>query len=251
MRRHDSIVSGNAVLLPTAIINRQNQMWYSYSGKTAMIRWIGWCALVVAMMAVREAVPRAVAQNRTTGPLALKVKTFVSPDGTFQFDYADSLARCQPEGPVPTLLNERRSCASYIPVCDEDRIACLAYPADEYRGYNFEAAAFSVIALPGVTTELKCLTNVDRNTCRPPRSEAHNSVTFGTAECYEGGLGHHLNRQIYRTFHAGACYQLSVNIAESAFANFPAGTIKEFSRADRQNVEQLLHTPVVTFRFRK
>jgi hypothetical protein len=200
-----------------------------------MIRWIGWCSLAISIVAFRGAVPNVVAQAPSASS---KLKTFISPDGAFQFSYPESLSG----GPQMR--------GSYIPVCDNDAIVCLKYPEDEYRGYNFEAAAFSVTALPRPTTRAKCLSYVGDRTCKPMNTTVRGGVKFATASCGEGGLGHNASGPSYRTYHRGTCYQLSVRIATSEFVNFPEGSVQEFSRADREKVEQLLRIPVESFRLR-
>ncbi len=174
----------------------------------------------------------------------------MSPDGAFRFKYSDSLVRCKPAG-LPNVSSPEISCTSYFPICDDDAIVCIAYPAGEYTRYNFGGGAFSVTVLQS-DTELQCLTHVDRNTCQPLRgTETHNGVKFRAADCAEGGLGHYIQHETYRAYYAGKCYQLSINIEETQFQNYDTGTTKEFSRRDREKVVQLLRRPLDTFSFRK
>ena len=175
-------------------------------------------------------------------------KTFVSPDAVFRFKYSASLVQCKPEGPD----SDSRSCISYFGICEDQGIICLAYPREEYEGYNFSNASFSVSVLEDAKTEAACLNGVDRNYCKPLLvTETHNGVKFRTTDCAEAGLSHGLDDQIYRTFHEQKCYVLSVKIAGTQFATYDPGTIKEFTAADWKKVRQRLLRPVDTFQFRK
>jgi hypothetical protein len=154
-------------------------------------RWIGWSlCLIAAILVSRFGLPDLIAQTPPTRPSALK--TFLSPDGAFQLKYSDSLIRCKPDGPLKDSSAEL-SCTANFPLCDDDAIVCLAYPRDEYRGYNFSGASFSLTVLEDATTELKCLTDVDhgqQHSVRPVGvfclrfAERSRSRTQDTASAY-------------------------------------------------------------------
>ena len=60
--------------------------------------------------------------------------------------------------------------------------------------------------------------------------------------------GHSIATDLYRAFHKGRCYELSINIALVSLGAFDPGTIKEFSD---KRVENELTTILDSFRFLK
>jgi hypothetical protein len=198
----------------------------------------------IGAMSALVLISLAVAQTPAPTSSASRLRRFINSDGSFQFDYSRSLLRCDPERPT-------HACMGYFPPCDEHAIACFLYPSDEYQGYNFSWASFSVAALRDLNSEPKCLTEVDRNTCRSPHPERHSGMKFEAAQCGEGGLGHHAEHEIYRTYRHGTCYELSINVETTEFTNYPPGTAQKFSENDRQSVLRALRTSLETFAFRK
>jgi hypothetical protein len=85
-------------------------------------------------------------------------------------------------------------------------VACIAYPAQEMKGTNFEAAAFSVSEPKDATNESGCL-KVD-----VPDANFHyeivNGVTYKVTRNQEGAAGHLLDGSVYRTFYNRKCYEL-------------------------------------------
>jgi hypothetical protein len=194
-------------------------------------------ALIVLHLAAQTKPNRSVAR-----------KTFLSPDRAFRLKYPRFLVSCK-EG--RSLEGSEDSCSAYLQTCDDDAIVCMAYPASEYRGATtFGAATFSVTVLQDLTSESKCLNEVDPHSCGPPQGyEVHNGVKFKTGHCSDGGAGHSADHQIYRTFHGAKCYQFSTVITVTN-ALYP-DTATEFTSADWNKVERLLQIPLNTFRFRK
>jgi hypothetical protein len=47
-------------------------------------------------------------------------------------------------------------------------------------------------------------------------------------------LGNYISSDFYHVFHKRKCYELSVSIASSSFANFDPSAIKEFTREDEK-----------------
>lgn len=136
---------------------------------------------------------------------------------------------------------------TYIAICDESALACVAYPPARYQGYTFEGAAFSVNKDTDSDTENKCLASL-----KPPvQTESINEVEFKTAYQSSAGMGHGMSQYSYRTFHNGACYELDIRIAMSSMGGYSPGTIKEFTDADEQKVRVSLAKVLSTFRFLK
>jgi hypothetical protein len=204
--------------------------------------------LIVAGLALGFATPELMAQTRRVSRPVENV--FLSQDGVFQFRYSDSLVRCKPEGSAesPSPDSHDAECTR----CDDHAVACLAYPADEYRGYNFTGASFSVSIFEDANTKTRCLTDVNPNYCKPLlRTEMHHGVKFKTADCGEGGVSHYLDEQIYRTFYDAKCYQLSIRMAGTQIASYDPGIVKEFTGKDWKKVHRRLQRLIETFRFRR
>ena len=76
-----------------------------------------------------------------------------------------------------------------------------------------------------------------------------NGVRFLHGISGEGGLGHSMSTDIYRAFHNGSCYELSVNLAITSFGVFDPGTVQEFKDGSRVRAELL--TVADSFQFLK
>jgi hypothetical protein len=127
-------------------------------------------------------------------------------------------------------------------------IACVAYPAANLRGTNFEAGAFSVSRLDA-TTVSECLSVPEP----PPhvgtaRTETVNGVTFNVTETDGVAMGNLIDAYDYRSFHGNRCYELDIRIAFANIGNFDPGTVKEF---DDKAVYSSLKSVLNTFKFVK
>ena len=87
--------------------------------------------------------------------------SFTSPDGAFQFEYPASLIRCANDPKQHGWWKPPESCEAYTPICSDfggvsgGAIACIAYPAENMKGTNFQAAAFAVNEQKAMTTNYK------------------------------------------------------------------------------------------------
>src|SRR6266496_804447 len=203
-------------------------------------------AVAVCVMAfgIANSVSTSLAQENRSA-----VRLFTSTDGVFQFRYPGSLVRCE-GGP-----NDADSCRAYFPICldseqSQATIACFAYPAQKYKGYNFQAAAVSVNLLGNLKTETRCLRTPELVSSKA-HTEVIHGVAFKASEGGEAGLGNYKDQHVYWTYHGQKCYELQVSIALSNFANFDPGTIKEFNAQDQKEVYGRLRVVVETFRFLK
>jgi hypothetical protein len=177
-------------------------------------------------------------------------QTFRSPDGTSQFTYASSYTLyAGSEAEQPAL--------SYIPVC-QSAVACVVYPRSRYAGTNFQAAAFQEREIDEATTENACLTSPMRApnvpefyTCIKDPTRIINGVKFLHGSSFSFGMGNYMNTDLYRNFHKSRCYELSINVATSAFWAFDPGAVKEFTPEDEQHVRNELTTVLDSFRFLK
>ena len=176
--------------------------------------------------------------------------TFKSPDGSFQFTYPTSFTLYTGSDAAKA----GRS-LSYNPICDVS-IACVVYPATTYAGTNFDAASFQLLDIRDATSSKACLTppfsspNVADyvlDSRRPTR--VINRVVFIHGTSGDAGLSHYLDADLYRAFHNGTCYELSVNIAQTSYAAYDEGTVKQF--LDWQHVHDALMKIVDSFEFLK
>jgi hypothetical protein len=178
--------------------------------------------------------------------------TFTSGDGSFEIRYPLSFSLCrQPQPDNPQLWTPEDSCMSYIPVCEDAAVACVAYPAGEYNGSNFQAAALSVSEIADAKTENDCLKEDRSIDAKTIHTEIVNGVKFKSISGGEGGLGNFLDKYIYMNVHHGECYRLQVGIASSNYGNYDPGSIKEFTASDAKHVHNSLDRVVRSFRFLK
>jgi hypothetical protein len=167
-------------------------------------------------------------------------RTFVGRDGSFRFRYPASLVVCGKK-------TRKKACLTYMPICDENAGACVAYPSGRYSGYNFEGAAFSVNELPQADTQSKCLDSITP----PVHTESFNGVDFRASHQGSAGAGHGLSEYSFRSFSRGACYELDIRIATSSLGGDVPGAIKEFTQDDEDSVRASLGKVLSSFEFMK
>lgn len=181
-------------------------------------------------------------------PTGARRREFVSPDGVFRFSYTSDFLPNTEE-------NKDEVKNSYIPVCDDGTV-CVISRRDYFAGTNFQAAGFQEREISDATNRVACLKGPpeDIPQYQLPKSDQKRVVsglTFGHWQGAQVGLGNGLSTDYYRVFHEQKCYELSLNIAESSFANFDPGTIKEFTRDDEATVMRDLTVSLNSFRFLK
>ena len=208
---------------------------------------IGLLAIIFASFVILTAQEDSARKGRKTG--------FTSTDGAFRFEYPASLVRCGRNPTQPDRWGPDESCEAFTPVCSDfsgqsdGTVTCIAYPAAEMKGTNFQAAAFSVSEIKGATTEAECL-KVEEP---PPhvgsvRKETVNGVTFTVIETDGVATGNLSDGYVYRSFHRNRCYELDVRIAFSNPAYADPGTMKNF---DVEVVHHRLKKVLDTFKFVK
>jgi len=186
-------------------------------------------------------------------PQQTSMSTFTSPDGTFRFDYSRALVACRWHPNQTDRWLPSDSCNAYTPVCanfscdSAETVACIAYPASEMKGTNFQAAAFTVNELRKAATEAEC-----PNVQEPPpqvgkaQIQMLNGAAFTVVETDGAATGNLIDGYVYRTFHQNKCYELDIRIAYSNPANAEPRMMKSFDAAAvRDRLKQVLKT----FRF--
>lgn len=203
---------------------------------------IGFLLVTLGVLSARHGVP----QQISTG-------TFASPDGMFRFNYSRALVSCSRNlNQIDRWLPDD-PCNAYAPVCSNlfgdstGTVACIAYPASEMKGSNFEAAAFSVSELKQTRTEAECLKVEDPAPyVEHPRYETVNGVKFKVTETDGVAAGNLIDAYVYRAFHRRKCYELDIRIAYWNAANADPDTVKTF---DVKSVYYRLKEVLDTFKF--
>lgn len=125
----------------------------------------------------------------------------------------------------------------YIPPCTEDYNTCLYYSGERYTETNFDSAGLSAHIIEATNRE-SCeaftgsylLPNTDIST------ENLNGNTFSVARSGDAGAGHIAEETLYRTYHNDICLEIVTRIGYTQFANYPEGTIKEFTENNREDL---------------
>lgn len=131
---------------------------------------------------------------------------------------------------------------SYIPACDENFNYCFYYNADTYKGTNFESAGLRVKKRTDLNSST-CLTTPPDGfdpTMKPDSTNANNIYAMSTfSNVGQGAAGHYSSGALYRLYikDSKLCYEFETRIGETQFANYPAGTIKQFTDNDRSQVK--------------
>jgi hypothetical protein len=181
-------------------------------------------------------------------PTGARRRVFVSPDGVFRFLYTSDFL-------LNTEENKDEVEHSYFPVCGEGTV-CVTSRRDYFEGTDFQAAAFQVQEITNATNRVVCLKGPPQDIPQfdlpaSDRTKIIGGITFTHWQGGQVGLGNRLSTDYYRVFHGQKCYELSLNIAESSFANFEPGAIKEFTRDDESQVKRDLTVSLNSFRFLK
>src|SRR5579864_4364521 len=75
--------------------------------------------------------------NTQQPPPAHQNAAFTAADHAFRFSYPTGFQVCT-RGQIKLCID------TYIPVCDEDALVCVVFPANQFKDTNFEAASFQV-----------------------------------------------------------------------------------------------------------
>jgi hypothetical protein len=148
-------------------------------------------------------------------------------DGTITFSRPDDFGLAVTQAQI--------SVHSYIPPCDPDFDYCLYYDGTAYQGTNFDSAGIRIDKRTDLATQSACLTTA-------PDGYANFTPTSTTSGDYSvseftpignAGAGHYAVGTLYRLEYNGACYEFETRIGQTQFANYPSGTIQQFTAADQ------------------
>jgi hypothetical protein len=125
--------------------------------------------------------------------------------------------------------------SAVIPPCDQNFNYCLYYDnSSTYAGTNFESAGIRIQKRTALATQSSCLTT-------QPAGYTNLTPTITTSTDYavsvfpqldDGAAGSTSSGSLYRLFYKGACYEFETRIGQSEFANYPSGSIQEFTSVD-------------------
>lgn len=133
---------------------------------------------------------------------------------------------------------------SYIPPCDGDLTYCLYYTGDAYQGTNFDSAGIRVKQRTDLTTQSACLTTAPTGYTNftPTSTIMDNYAVSEFTPLGDAGAGHYSTGTLYRLFYNGSCYEFETRIGQTQFANYPAGTIQQFTAANQAALQSEMQT---------
>jgi len=182
---------------------------------------------------------------------------FTASDGAFRFSYPKDFQVCT-QGKIDP-CNQ-----SYIPVCQEDAVVCVIYPAEQFKDTSFGAASFQVreISQKGeAETPDVCATPYPRKeigTSDWPEfliSTDHPQVMIGDVQFIHGirdgvATGKSIDLDLYRAFHKGRCFELSVS-QTGTNPNMSDPPLKTLTPAQYKQLHQSMSQILHSFRFSK
>ena len=130
---------------------------------------------------------------------------------------------------------------SYIPPCDDNFDYCFYYNQDTYKGTNFDSAGIRIKKRTDLNSST-CLTAPPEGFDPSKKPDATHANSAYSASVFsnvgQGAAGHYTSGSLYRIYikEAATCYEFETRISESQFANYPDGTIKQFTDSDRQQL---------------
>ena len=187
-----------------------------------------------------------------------QAKIFTAPDGAFQFSYPRDFQVCT-EGKIDPCLQ------SYIPVCEQDGLDCVVYPAKQFEGTSFGAASFQVIEIHadrGAMTPDVCVTPYPRkdagNVSEWPEfliSAQHPAEVIGGVLFVHGVNGgaatsHSISVDLYRAFHKQKCFELSLS-ETGTNPDVADPPMKTLTHAQRKELDESMSQILHSFRFLK
>jgi len=191
-------------------------------------------------------------------PVGHQSKVFTAVDGAFQFSYFDDFQVCT-AGKIESCIQ------SFIPVCEQDALVCVVYPAKRFEGTNFGAASFQVREIrtdrEAMTPDV-CVTPYPQEvaagvpswpefmiSARHP-GEMIGGVLFVHGLAGDAATSHSKSVDLYRTLHEKRCFELSVSeTATSPAASDPP--MKTLTRKQAKELDASMSQILHSFRFLK
>lgn len=161
-------------------------------------------------------------------------ETYTNSNYGFEIKYPNNFVLYTDIGKVKPL--------SYIPVCDDNMVACLSYSKDNHKNTNFEGAGVSVGVLKDSGNEASCL--MEREGEGKTGSVSINGQDFSIYKGSGAAAGHSEEFWNYRAFKNSNCFQITLRTTGANISNFdPASGVKEYNWNEvRAKQEQVLST---------
>jgi hypothetical protein len=195
-------------------------------------------------------------KQNSAAPSAGQRAIFTAPDSAFYFHYPHGFEICR-QGKINSCIH------AYIPVCEDDALVCVVYPADEFEGTSLRAAGFQVkeIDTSGVM--------MTADICATPYPQKDNGIVSDwphflisathPSEMIGGVLfvhgiragvaaGHSDTTDLYRAFHNKRCFELAVTEAWTN-PDISDPPLKKLPPAEEKKVEQAMSSMLHSFRF--
>jgi hypothetical protein len=139
---------------------------------------------------------------------------------------------------------------SYIPPCDEGFNYCVYYNGNLYQGTNFESAGVRIQKRPELNTKLACIITepAGYSGLAPTSYNGSGYATSVFSPLSDAGAGHSASGALYRLFLANSstCYEFETRVGQTQFANYPSGTIKQFTASNETDLQNQLKSIVTS-----
>lgn len=216
--------------------------------------------IVILIVAIMAAVA-VVHNNNTARTTELEHNATTTPQTVFDKFVTDSAFTFAFPGSHWALATSTAQfrAASYIPACSEDYTYCLYYTGKDFVGTNFESAGLRVGLRSDLRTERTCQQTPPEGFTASPASGGASSTPTSTrsgdeyatslfANIGDAGAGHIAAGSLYRLFVRATttCYEFETRIGHTQFANYPEGSIEEFTLADNALLDSELQAIVNT-----
>lgn len=124
---------------------------------------------------------------------------------------------------------------SYIPACTQGFDYCLYYNGSAYKGTNFESAGLRIQQRKELSTQTQCLSTLPSGytNITPVSFVGSSYATSVFSPLGDAGAGHYASGAEYRLWSGKSCYEFETRIGETQFANYPTGSIQQFTDANR------------------
>lgn len=132
---------------------------------------------------------------------------------------------------------------SYIPPCEDGFDYCLYSTGTEYKGTNFESAGLGIAKRTDLTEQKTCLETKPEgySNLKPVIRNSNNYATSIFSPLGDAAMGHYAHDRVYRLSINSTCYEFRTRVGLSQFANYPAGSIREFTTSDEATVQTELN----------
>jgi hypothetical protein len=175
------------------------------------------------------------------------LRTFTSPDSSFEFRYLPILYRCQLDKETDDADEPLGTCSGQMTVCDDDDDSTLTFVC---LGYPKMAAAFAVAEVKDARSKSVCLKGPDDWPMEIRGVRIIHGVRFRVFEVSSAWTGGGLNGELYRTFHANKCYELGIRAIRWSHSDDPDED-NEPRPIDNLSVQKRLSQALRSFRFLK